>query len=815
MHRSDLHAISSPDQPTVLDLDAAHDGKPGGTFAPGQRLGPYRIERLLGEGGMGAVYLAEQLEPVQRRVALKLIRDQLRGGLAEAYFMVERQALARMDHPAIAKIYDAGTTPQGYPYFAMEWVDGPTLNAFCAQRALGRQARLKLFILICRGVQHAHQKGVIHRDLKPSNVLIGDVDGQPSPKIIDFGVAIGAAHSTEGSGTPLMQRAGTRGYMSPEQIQGEAREIDVRSDVYALGVMLLELLASADVLENAAATGTDNRGLHAALLATLGRDERPVPGPIAAPIRTGLAAIPAELRWAMARAIEPQRTQRYDSAEALAGDIERYLSNRPVLAVPQTRAYRVRTFAARHRTAIAASVFAVLALLAGLGAAVYGMLSARDAAARATIEADKSKATSTFLTAVLSGVDPQQARDLDKTLLHLVLDKAADRADRELAGQPEVLADIQATIGSSYSSLGEYKRALEHTQHAYEIARGHAGGESALALGIEQQLAEQLGNAGKLKEGGELLERNVAVLTRINGSDDRSTLRGTVDLLRNEREQGQYAQAEKRLAAILPSVERIDGSDGKITIDARDLQAMLLADLGRYGDAEPAYRDLIERETRLWGESDPKTLDSKNGLAILYLESHRFAEGEKILAAMLPICEKMYGPEHSVTINTANNLAGALRQQGTPEKIAESGPYYKRALDGTRKKFGERHMNTIIATHNYANYLLDVGDIAQAVRLQQQALTTSTDVLGADHPVTGEIHYGLGKALLRESRYADAEKELLAAVAEKQKDFGADHWRLDEYLVPLVDLYKASNQPQQQAEWQAKRAALQAKPAGA
>jgi non-specific serine/threonine protein kinase/serine/threonine-protein kinase len=807
----DSQATSSPDQPTVLDFGASPHGTADGTFTAGQRLGPYRIVRLLGEGGMGAVYLAEQVEPVQRPVALKLIRDQLRGGLAEAYFLVERQALARMDHPAIAKVYDAGTTPQGFPYFAMEWIDGSTLSTFCATHPPSPADKLKLFIRICRGVQHAHQKGVIHRDLKPSNVLIADVDGHPFPKIIDFGVAIGAAHSTSaGSGTPLMQRAGTRGYMSPEQIQGDAREIDIRSDVYALGVMLLELLAPASVFDVAVSDGLDNLSLHAALLASLGQQTAVAPA-----IRSGLAAIPAELRWIIAKAMEPQRTRRYDSAEVLASDLERYLSHRPVLAVPQTQAYRMQTFVSRHRAAIAASTIVVLALVAGLGAAVYGMLSARDAAVRATIEADKSKATSKFLTDVLSGVDPEQARDLDKTLLHLVLDKAADRADRELVGQPEVLAAVQKTIGSSYNSLGEYKRALEHTQHAYDIAHGQAGPDAALTLDIEQQLGLQLGNTGKLKEGGEILERNVAALTRIGGPDERRTLDSTIDLIRNQREQGQYAQAEKRLEVILPAIERVDGVDGKVTIAARDLQAMLLGDMGRYDDAEPAYRDVIARETRLWGESDPKTLDSKNGLAILYLESHRFAEGAKILAEMLPVCEKMYGPEHGVTINIVSNLAGALRQQGIPQMIAASGPYYKRALDSTRKKYGERHMNTIIATHNYANYLLDVGDVEQAARLQQQALATSTVVLGADHPVTGEIHYGLGKALLRKSRYADAERELLAAVAEKRKDFGAGHWRLDEYLAPLVDLYKAWNKPQQLADWQAQRAALKPKPAGA
>ena len=311
MHTPIDSRISAPDQPTVLDIELGA-GEGAQTLAPGQRVGPYRITRLLGEGGMGAVYLAEQLEPIERPVALKLIRGQVRGGLTEAYFLVERQALARMDHPGIAKVYDAGTTPQGHPFFAMEWIDGPSLAAYCSARSLSLRDKLTLFTRICMGVQHAHQKGVIHRDLKPSNVLIADVDGAPTPKIIDFGIAIGASRGTGGEAT-LMQRAGTRGYMSPEQLQGKVSEIDIRSDVYALGVMLLELLAPASLFDHATDAGLDNRAIHAALLASLGQNAS-----ANADIARDLAAIPAVTLAARTRD-RPERTRRYDSAQARRG----------------------------------------------------------------------------------------------------------------------------------------------------------------------------------------------------------------------------------------------------------------------------------------------------------------------------------------------------------------------------------------------------------------------------------------------------------------------------------------------------------------
>jgi eukaryotic-like serine/threonine-protein kinase len=799
--------ISTPDQPTVLDVEAA-GGDPEQTLPPGLRLGPYRIERLLGEGGMGAVYLAEQLEPLQRQVALKLIRGQLRGGMAEAYFLVERQALARMDHPAIAKVYDAGTTPQGHPFFAMEWIDGQSLHAYCATHSLSLNETLILFSRICLGVHHAHQKGVIHRDLKPNNVLIAEVDGRPLPKIIDFGIAIGATRNTDGDGIELMQRAGTRGYMSPEQVRGKSGEIDIRSDVYALGVMLLELLAPQDVMDRAAAAGLDNRDLHTALLASLGQTTSPHADSV-----RGLAAIPAQLRWVLARAIDPERTRRYESAQALAEDLDRYRRHYPLSAVPPTRRYRLREFAVRNRGPILAVGLIAVALIAGTMAAVIGMLQARTAAERANVEANKSRETSRFLTDVLSGVDPEQARDLDKTLLHLVLDRAASRAGQELAGQPEVLADIEKTIGSSYNSLSEYKTALAHTQRAYDLARDSLGPDALQTLQIERQLARQTLNNGNAKGAAAIIARNLAALTSTRGADDPDTLRSAVDVADVENEKGDFPAAEHRIAELLPTIERVDGHAGRLAVEALNVHAELLTYLGRYTEAEPIFRDVIDRETRTRGAEDPKTIEAMNSFAIMYLESHRYAEGAKILQALLPICEKMYGPEHGMTLNIVSNLAGALRQQGTPEKIAASGPYYKRALDGTRKKYGEKHPNVIRATHNYANYLLDVGDTAQAVTLQQQVVAQAKEVFGPDHEVTGEGEFGLGKALLRAGRFAEAEQALLAAVAEKQKDFGVDHWRLGEYMAPLIEVYKSWGKPQQAAQWEAKQAALKPKPA--
>lgn len=800
------YLISSPDQPTVLDVEGqSGDGGQARTFAAGQRVGPYRIERVLGEGGMGTVYLAQQLEPLQRPVALKLMRSQLQGGTAEAYFLVERQALARMDHPAIAKVYDAGTTPQGHPFFAMEWIDGPTLANYFTTHKLGQRDILQLFIRLCRGVQHAHQKGVIHRDLKPSNVLISQVDGQPMPKIIDFGIAIGATRN-DGSGKSPAQRAGTHGYMSPEQVRGDSREIDIRSDVFALGAMLRELLAPRSARQaTSAASDTDQAHDSSAVFSQHGEN--------AARQDSGsLFSVPIELRCVLARATDAQRNRRYESAQALADDLEKYLAHYPLAAVPDTRAYRLRKFARRNRGSIIAVCLVSAALIVGTGAAIVSMLHARSAALRATQEAQKANVTSRFLTDVLSGVDPEQARDLDKTLLHLVLNRAAARASRELAGQPEVLADIESTIGASYESLSEYKKALEYARKAYANARKQLGDDALTTLQIQAQLARLLYDTGDTKQAAGVIAENVARLTRTRGADDLETLRSRLKQVQIKRQLGDFAGAEREITAMLPTVARVTHKDDRLAIDTDNVHASLLTDQGHYRRAEPIFHDVIARETRLWGADDPRTLDSMNDFAIMYLESQRFAKGAEILKSMLPICEKIYGPDHGFTINIVANLAGALRQQGTPDKIAASGPYYKRALEAARKTYGPRHPNTIIATHNYANYLLDIGDVDGAVSTQQQALAAAREALGVNHPVTGEIEFGLGKALLRAKQYPGAEQALLAAIKEKQHDFGPDHWRMAGYMDPLITLYTAWGKPQKAAEWQRRRAELKPKP---
>jgi non-specific serine/threonine protein kinase/serine/threonine-protein kinase len=791
--------ISVLDQPTVLDIEAGVGGDEP-TLHPEQRVGPYRIVRALGEGGMGAVYLAEQLEPIQRPVALKLIRAQLRSGLAEAYFLVERQALARMDHPAIAKVYDAGTTPQGHLFFAMERIEGVSLAEYCAAHPLSTRQLLHLFIGICRGVQHAHQKGVIHRDLKPSNVLIAEVDGQPAPKIIDFGIAIGTQRQPGGASVALMQRVGTRGYMSPEQASGKSREIDVRTDVYALGVMLLELLAPAHLLDSAARAHLDNVALHAALLASLGRSAQ-----AHAEIVRGLSAIPPQLRWVIARAIDPQRTQRYDTAQALADDLDRYLRRYPLSAVPPTRRYRLRCFAARNRGSLLATGLVAAALVVGTIVAVLNMR-------RAQIEAEKSRQVSGFLTDVLSGVDPEKARGMDRSLLRMILDDAARHADAKLAGQPEVLASIKGTIGISYRALSEYQRELADLKQAHALSVATLGANAELSLRLQRQLARAYTDNGDFGGAMPLIDANIAAWKKIQGVDGRDVLIASLDRVQYTWFAGDSRAALDQLTPLLPRIQRVLGTDDASTLDALNVQAVLLSETGNYAKAEPAFEQVLARERRLYGEKAPKTLDTMNDYAVMFLQSHRYAQGEKILKQLLALDTEIYGADSAAANNVAGNLAGALRQQATPEKIAESGRYYKRAFDYAQHRYGLRHPNTIVAQSNYANYFADTGDLQKAIELDRQALAGIGDQRALPQ-IKGEIDYQLGRLLTRTGRFAEAEGYLHSGIAEKAHELGADHWRMAEYDKALVDLYTRWGKADRAAQWQAQVAALRPAPA--
>jgi serine/threonine protein kinase len=488
----------------------------GATEKPGQRIGRYRLLEKIGEGGCGVVYLAEQEEPVKRRVALKVVKLGMDTRSVIARFEAERQALAMMDHPNIAKVLEAGATDAGRPYFVMELVGGTKITDYCQQQNLGIRERLDLFIQVCRAIQHAHQKGIIHRDIKPSNVLVATQDGVPVPKVIDFGIA----KATQGKltdqtvFTAFEQFLGTPAYMSPEQTQLGGLDVDTRSDIYSLGVLLYELLTGK--------TPFDTTELLAAGLEAMRRaiqeKEPPTPSTRLAQERSanGSAAsgkseivnrkseIDRDLDWIVMKCLEKDRARRYETANGLAMDVQRHLSNEPVAAGPPGTFYRVSKFVRRNRTGVAA--VAIVATLLVLGAVVSTLQARQQSFLRqqalnaqvkelherqnAQAEAAKSKLVAGFLKDMLQAVGPSRALGRDTTLLREILDRTAGRVSKDLTNQPEVEIELRHILAGTYYDLQLYPRAEQMDRENLQLSRTRLGpenphvAESLLELGL-------------------------------------------------------------------------------------------------------------------------------------------------------------------------------------------------------------------------------------------------------------------------------------------------------------------------------------------
>ena len=619
------------------------DGEPAGAIVAGR----YKLLEPIGEGGMGTVWMAEQREPVKRLVALKLIKPGMDSRAVLARFEAERQALALMDHPSIARILDGGTTRDepggvgpGRPYFVMELVKGRPLTEYCDARRLSIKDRLDLFVQICSAVQHAHQKGIIHRDLKPSNVLVTEHDGRPVPKVIDFGLAkalsaVGALtdrtlYTAFGTvvGTPL--------YMAPEQVGINALDVDTRSDIYALGVILYELLTGTTPLEK--------RRLEQAAweeVRRVIREEEP-PRPSlrlsSSDALPGLAAsrqteplkltrmVRGDLDWIVMKALEKDRTRRYETASALARDIERYLHDEPVEASPPSRRYRLRKFARKHRRLIGTAAGFVLLVAAGAGVSTWqamrareaerAALMARDDAAEQLRQAKRSEARANavlkfFQDKVLSAARPKgQEGGLSRDA---TVREALDRAEPEIAtafaGEPLVEASIRNTLGVSYWYLGDQEKALQQQERAVALRRQELGPEHPETVGAMNDLAIVLNRMGKFAEEQKILEEVVAVKRRTLGPEDPVTLRSVNNLAIVLAMQGLLEDAVEARGGNPGNPAPCRGSrvDRHAAL-GRTTWRSCSRHLGRWAEARPLFDESLQTLRRVFGPDHQDTL---------------------------------------------------------------------------------------------------------------------------------------------------------------------------------------------------------------
>ncbi|MEO6237241.1 MAG: serine/threonine-protein kinase [Vicinamibacterales bacterium] len=666
-------------------------------------FGHYRMFRRLGEGGMGEVWLAEQLQPVHRQVAIKVIKAGMDSAQVIARFEAERQALALMDHPAIAKVFDGGTTPEGRPYFAMEYVKGDPITAYCDRQRLSIPERLELFIHVCDGVQHAHQKGIIHRDLKPSNVLVTVQADHPVPRIIDFGVAKAMAQPLTDRSlfTELGAFIGTPEYMSPEQANLSSLDIDTRSDVYALGLLLYEMLVGN--------LPFDRDTMHAAGLDDIRRmireDEAPRPSTrvaASAPATTETAAnrrteparltrqLRGDLDWITLKALEKDRTRRYETASALALDVRRHLDHEPVSAGPPSPTYRMGKFIRRHRFGVGAgATLAVLLVAFSVTTAVQAQRISHERD-RANREAVAAKQVSDFLVGLFKVSDPSETRGNTLTAREL-LARGAGQLDQNLKGQPEIQAKLQATIGSVYMGLGLYPDAETQLQQALATETRLLGGDHSETVATSHQLANVFWYRGKLKEAEALYEAVIARHRRSLGADHPDTLSAQFDLASVYLVQKRWDEAERLGVSVLTSQRRILGSEHPDTVSSlSNLQALYFAE-GRYADAEPLALEVLAHRRRFAGEQHPKTLQALHNLATVYDARGRYADAERLYLEALNAKRRVLGESHPETSPTERALGSMYVKQ---QRYEEGEALLLAAYGSSEEGLGPLHPST-------------------------------------------------------------------------------------------------------------------------
>jgi len=652
---------------------------------------------------MGEVWLAEQLRPLRRHVAIKVNKAGMDTARVIARFDAERQALAVMDHPTIAKVFDGGKTPEGRPYFAMEYVRGEAITVYCNRRRLTIPERLELFIHLCEGVQHAHQKGIIHRDLKPSNVLVSEVDDHPVPRIIDFGIAKAIAQplTEQLLVTELGGFMGTPAYMSPEQAEPASIDIDTRSDVYSLGVMLYELLVGvlpfdADALRQA---GVDE------LRRTI-REKDP-PRPSTRVLQLGATSLGAteqhhisssklartlrgDLDWITMKALEKDRTRRYATANALALDVRRHLRHEPVTAGAPSSVYRARKFARRYRMAVATA--AALLVTVTMFSAVTA-IQARSIAKerdRANQEAATAKQVADFLVGLFNVSDPSEARGNTLTAREILANGGRQVASN-LNDQPTVRARLERTIGSVYTKLGMYNEAEPLLRGALQSERRELGAASPETLLTTTALADLFWYQRRYTDAEPLYLDVVEQRKRTLGSEHPDTLRATKDLAVLYIRQKRFEEAERVLVPTLELQRKVLGLDHPDTLGSmNNLQALYFTQ-GRFVDAEPLAVRVLEGRRRVLGVGHPDTITATHNLATVYDGLHQYDRAEPLFREALDEHRRVQGPQHPSTANTLFALGKMYAAQG---RIREAELALVEAYDVRLHAYGSANTST-------------------------------------------------------------------------------------------------------------------------
>jgi eukaryotic-like serine/threonine-protein kinase len=731
----------------------------------GTVIGSYHLLQSIGTGGMGEVWLAEQKHPVRRRVAIKLIKFGMDTREVVARFESERQALALMNHPAIAKVFDAGSTPQGRPYFVMEYVIGIPITEYCDKHKLATRQRLELFVRVCEGAQHAHQKAILHRDLKPSNILVGEMDGKPLPRIIDFGLAKATSHrlTAETMFTRVGALVGTPGYMSPEQADSTGVDVDTRTDVYSLGVVLFELLVGALPL--------DFRNLaFDEILRRLREEDVPRPSTklrtlgeqsgIAAQNRgVDTATLKRQLRGDLdaitLKALEKDRSQRYATPLELGADIGRHLHHEPVVARPASAGYRASKYIRRHRIGVVVAAIAVLLLVTFAVAQTLELERITRERDRATRERDRADRITNFMTDMFKVSDPSAARGNTITA-RAILDKASKEIDPGLALDPVLQAQMMHVMGDVYGNLGLYAQAQSLLTQAVDIRRRALGPKNPDLLRSMNRLGWILEEQHRYPEAEKLMRETLEVQRQVLGQEHPDTLASVANLAIVLDDEGRYAEAEKLQRETLEIRRRVRGPKHPETLSSMHSLASLLDDEGRHAEAEKLQRETLEIQRRVLGHEHPETMKSISNLAIVLTAEGHYAEAEKLNREVLELNRRVLGPEHPDTLHSMNNLAVLLAAEG---RYAEAEKLNREALELNRHVLGPEHPDTAASTYNLACIAARTGKGDEALSLLREAV---------DHGLESQYDLGIEKDPDLKSLRGDSRFDTLVAHAKER-----------------------------------------------
>lgn len=782
-HEAEPEFIERPAiDPSSMSGDGGDDPR-GGTV-----VGRYLIERRIASGGMGVVYLAKRADDAyQTQVAVKILRvDRLfdtprrRIDLMRR-FRRERQTLANLNHPNIARLHDGGTTDEGLPYFVMDYIDGRPIDEYCDAEKLSTNERLEMFRTVCGAVHYAHQRLVVHRDLKPSNTLV-DSDG--TPHLLDFGIAklLDGSSARAVTNTRTGAQPMTPEYASPEQIRGD--RITTATDVYSLGVILYELL-----------TGHRPYRLSGMPRHELGRviceqqPDRPSTIVMSAgerPTQDGFDSIvltpesvsltrdgtPDRLKRQLAgdldlivlKALRKEPQRRYASAEELSEDVRRHLSGEAILARPSSLVYQVRVFTRRNKLLVGAFVMVLAALVTGFVASTVQYFRAERRKAEAV-------AVTEFLSDTLASVDPAEAKGQEPTVRE-VLRRAALQIDDAFPDQPLVAATLRTTIGNTFRALGDRVTAERHLSVALALRRDQLGTQHPDTLRSANNLTNLLADAGRYEEAEEQYRRTLAAQKRILGDEHPDTLASMNNLAAALQFQGKLKAARSLHRNVLAVSRRTLGEEHPDTLQSMHNLANVLGDQGKLDEAEELHRRVLEARRRILGEEHPETLASMRNLALVLGQARKLSEAEKYHRETLALERRVHGENHPKTLSSLGSLAVALVDVG---KLGEAEALLHQVLEGRRTTLGEEHPDTLQSMDNLANVLAARSALDDAEVLHRRTIELRRRVLGEEHADTLLSMNNLANVLSGQGKDAEAAALHQQTLATQRRVLGDRH----------------------------------------